>query len=169
MSQSGPVPSWTLTPNPHSTKDKQRCRRFLAGFGDLERSAGRRAQGADGAAIFARALLAEDEVHAHAVDLDHVAVIQTDGTVNGRAIHRGCFVAGTEKVAVVALVDLRRYRRLEPSLELHGGHGGFADDCELVGEHVLLLIGASTQDDKRGHFQAAGGELHALAHSGGLL
>src|SRR6266478_8676059 len=117
----------------------------------------------------ARALLAEDEIHAHAVDLYHIAIIQTDRAVNRRAIHRRCFVAGTQKVAVVALVDLRRYRRLEPPLELHGGHGGFADDCELVGEHVLFLVGASTQDDKRGHFQAAGGELHALAHGGGLL
>src|SRR5713226_5545760 len=44
MSQSGPVPNWTLTPNPHSMKDKRRCRRFLTGFGDPERSAGRRAQ-----------------------------------------------------------------------------------------------------------------------------
>src|SRR6266853_6674293 len=95
-----------------------------------------------------RTLLAEDEVQPDAGDFNEIAVAKTKGAGNGSAVDTGHFVAGAEIVAVIALIDLRRHLRFEPALKANGGHGGFSDDCELVGQNIFLLVGLSAQNHK---------------------
>src|SRR5215472_6951217 len=113
-------------------------------------------------------LLANYKIHAHATNLDQVAVVQSHRAGNGRAIYNRDFGAGAQVIAVVALVNLRSHLRLEPTAKLHRRHRGFANDRELVGKHVLLLVHSAVQHDERRHFHAARRELRALTHGGGL-
>src|SRR5690242_11836978 len=62
-------------------------------------------------------LLAKNEVHAHAAHLNGIAVIQAHGAGNGTAVNLGDFVAWTDVVTVVALIDLRGHFGLEPSFQ----------------------------------------------------
>src|SRR5256885_1597089 len=66
---------------------------------------------------------------------------------DGSAVDFGHLVAGTEIVAVIALIDLRGHLRLEPALEANGGHRGFSNDREFVGQNILLLIGPAIESD----------------------
>src|SRR5215468_1619871 len=61
-------------------------------------------------------LIAIDEAQPHACYFDDIAVIQAHRPGNWRSIHARHFVARSKIVPVVALIDLRRHRRLEPSL-----------------------------------------------------
>src|SRR6266481_4171205 len=54
-------------------------------------------------------------------------------------------------------------------LEANGGHGGFSDDREFVGQNILFLVGLAAENDKRRNFHASGGKLHGFAHGGSLL
>src|SRR5580704_12749279 len=110
------------------------------------------------------ALLAKNEVHAEAADFNYVTVVQLFGTSDGCAVHFGDFVAGTDIVAVVALVNLGGELRFEPALEVNRRHFRFADDGQLVGDDVFLLIGVVAQYNQRGHLDATSGKLCALAH-----
>src|ERR1700674_660945 len=109
----------------------------------------------DGAAIAYRMLLAEDEVQPDAGDFDEVAVVQAHGAGDGSAVDVGNLVAGTEVVAVIALIDLRGHLRFEPALEANGGHGGFSDDRESVGQNILFLVGLAAENDKCRDFHAS--------------
>src|SRR5437016_759426 len=122
-----------------------------------------------GAAIAYRMLLAEDEVQPDAGDFDEIAVVQAHGAGDGSAVDVGNLVAGTEVVAIIALIDLRGHLWFEPALEANGGHGGFSDDGEFVGQNILFLIGLAAENDKCRNFHASRGKLHGFAHGGSLL
>src|SRR6266699_2093403 len=65
-------------------------------------------------------LLAENEVQPDTRDFDEIAIVQPHGAANGPAVHARHLVAGTEIVAVVALIDLRGHPWLEPALQADG-------------------------------------------------
>src|SRR5258708_32160087 len=94
-----------------------------------------------GAVISSVGLFAEDKIQAHSADLNHVPIVETRRSLNGRAVHRWNLVARTDVKAVIALIDLRGHLRLEPALEPHGSQGGFSDDRERAGQSVFFLIG----------------------------
>jgi hypothetical protein len=85
-------------PDPRGSKDIGRGRR---------RSEGRWGSGCE--------LLANNEVKANPANFDEVAVIEANGSGNGRAVDGGNSVASTKVIAVVALVDLCRHFGFEPS------------------------------------------------------
>src|SRR5713101_9927167 len=116
-----------------------------------------------------RVLLAKDEVQPDAGDFDNIAVAEAHGAGDGRAIDTGHLVAGTEVVAVIALIDLRGHLRFEPALDANGGHRGFSDDGEFVGQDILFLVGLAVENDQRRDFHARCGKLHGFAHGGSLL
>src|SRR5260370_17472132 len=77
-------------------------------------------------------------------------------------------VSRPDVVAVVALINLGGDVGLEPTLQAHGGHLGFADNRQLVGDDVFLLVGLAAQNTKRWYLEPAR-ELRALAHTRSLL
>src|SRR5436309_14615191 len=92
---------------------------------------------------FAAPLIAKNEVHAHAAHFDYIAIIQALWTRNWRRVNGGDFVAGTHKISVIALIDLRGELRLEPAFQFHRRQFRFADDRKLVGEDIFFLVGFS--------------------------
>src|SRR3954466_3614275 len=91
-------------------------------------------------------LLLEDEIHAQPADLDDISVVEARGSLHGFAVYDGNFISRTEVVAIVALIDLRGDLRLEPAPQTHRCHFGFADHCELIGEHIFFLTAVAAED-----------------------
>src|SRR5256885_14043011 len=95
-------------------------------------------------------LFADDEIQTNAANFDQIAVVQSCWSWNGHAIHNRNFVARTDVIAVITLINLGGHLRLKPAAKFDGGHGGLADGGQLVGEHVFLGVGsASEHDDSR--------------------
>ena len=60
--------------------------------------------------------------------------------MNWRAVYRRHLFAGSQIVAVVSLVDLRRHLRFESAAQGHRGYRRFANDREFICQHLLLLL-----------------------------
>ncbi len=84
--------------------------------------------GGEGAGAESPTLFADQEIQAHAADLNEIAIVEANGTWNGSAVDAGRLRAGAEVITVVALIDLRSDLRLEPALQPHRSHHGLAND-----------------------------------------
>src|SRR5216683_4234425 len=115
-----------------------------------------------------RRLLAKYKIQAQPADFDDVTVIEARGPLNRFGVHGRGSVSRADVVAVVALINLRGDIGLEPTLQAHRGHLGFADDRQLVSDDVFPLVGVAAQNNKRWYLEPAR-ELRALAHSRSLL
>src|SRR6266851_3309242 len=115
-----------------------------------------------------RRLLAKYKIQTQPADFDDVAIIEARRSLNRFGVHGRRSVARPDVVAVVALINLRGDIGLEPALQAHGGHLGFADDRQLVSDDVFPLVGVAAQNNKRWYLEPAR-ELRALAHSRSLL
>ncbi len=87
----------------------------------------------------------------------------------GVPIHGWYFIASSEVVAVIALVDLRRHLGLEPPAQSHSSHWRFPNYRQLVGQNIFFLIYLATQYYKCRHLHTAGRKLRPLAHRRRLL
>src|ERR1700730_10204671 len=95
------------------------------------------------------ALLAEDEIQAHAANFHLVTVLQLHRALDWHAIYRGHFITGAQIITVIVLIDLRRHFWLKPSTQAHRSQVGFSYDRQLAGQSIFLLVGFAAENPKR--------------------